>query len=132
MAKTAAMRDGAPAPSSLRPVRIGFLGAGCRPAASPGRVDRLGQDPDVGQVPVVVVEVEPVTDDELVGDGEAAVIGLERDHLAAELAQQHGRADAGRAAIFHPFHQGDDRSAGVQDVVEQQHVAAGDVGRTTR
>jgi len=86
------------------------------------------QDPDVRQVPVVVVVVEPVSDHELVGDREAAVVRLDRNFLATDLAEQDRRADAPRTPILHPLDERGEGVAGVEDVVEQEHVAPRDLG----
>src|SRR5262252_2993964 len=54
---------------------------------------------NVGQVAKLVVVIEPVADYEDVGNGETAVIGLERHGLPALLAKQHGDAERSRLQL---------------------------------
>ena len=51
------------------------------------------QHPDIRQVPILVVIVESITDDKRIGDDKPAVVGLERNDLAAHLAEKDGGPD---------------------------------------
>ena len=45
-------------------------------------------------MPVIIIEIQSVTDDEHIGDRETAVIGLDRDFLPTDLVQEHRGPDA--------------------------------------
>jgi hypothetical protein len=82
----------------------------------------------VGQVPEALVEVEPVAHEELVRDGEADVANGQVLHEApvGAVEQGHGGERGGRpqrerlAEVV-------ERQAGVDDVLDDQDVPAGDL-----
>jgi hypothetical protein len=88
----------------------------------------LSDDMQVGQVPVALVEVEPVADEELVGDREADVPDRQVLHdppvrpvEERDGGERRGRAQRQRAAEVV------ERQAGVDDVLDEQDVPAGDL-----
>ena len=87
------------------------------------------QDGQVGQIAVHVAVVQPVADDEGVGDVEADEVRLHGHLAAVRLPQQDRRADARRAQVVDLRQQLPKRVARVENVVDQQHVAAANVGR---
>ena len=65
-------------------------------AVDPG-VDLRLEDADVAQVPVQLAVVEPVADDELVGDREADVVDRDLDQAAGGLVEQGADPERRRA-----------------------------------
>src|SRR5262249_35932146 len=97
--------------------------------SAPGARLLVSEYPDERQVAVIVVVIQAIADHEDVGDDESAVIGLDGDDLAANLAEEYGGADGCGTPVLDMLDQGGEGLSGVEDVVEQQDVAAGDVGR---
>lgn len=71
--------------------------------------------------------VHAVADDEEIRAFEADVLGHDRFHHLARLVQQHRHRDAAGAAIDHQFLGEGERAPRFQNVIDDQHVAAGDV-----
>src|SRR5439155_1033696 len=88
----------------------------------------LSEDGEVGQVAILVVVVQPVTDDKGIGDVEAKVVRLQGDGLPTELAEQHHDADGQRAEVAQVADKMGKRVARIEDVVQQQDVTAANVG----
>ena len=85
------------------------------------------QHADIRQVAVVVGIVESVADNELVRDREAAKIGLQALTVAILLVEEGDRGDAGGVARGEELAQIFHRQAGVDDVLDDDDMAAGDV-----
>ena len=82
---------------------------------------------EVGQVAPALVEVEAVADEELVGDGEADVVDREVfDQAAIGPVEQRDDAQARRLAQAEQLAEVVQRQAGVDDVLDEQHVEPGD------
>src|SRR5437763_7449326 len=81
----------------------------------------------VGQIPVPLAEVEAVPDHELVRDLEAGVADADVDLAAGRLRQERADLQRGRVARLEHPHQVRQRQAGIDDVLDDQHVAALDV-----
>ena len=81
---------------------------------------------DVGQVAVLLGVVETVADHEPVLDREADVVHLHVDLAAARFAQQAGGAQRAGTAGQQDFLQVMQGQAGVDDVFDDDHVAAFD------
>ena len=80
------------------------------------------------ELPERAVEIEPVADDEDIGDLEADEVGLDR-HLPAPLfAEEDERPHAGRSPLLHRRDDRLHRSAGVEDVVDDKNVLTGQIG----
>src|SRR5690554_87638 len=75
---------------------------------------------DIGQVAIQLRVVEPVSDDELIGDLESDELGMDFDLAALGLVQQ----DAGRkrpgAALPQTFQQVVERAATVDDIFDHE------------
>ena len=87
------------------------------------------QNSDTGEVSVALGEIQAVADDELVRDLETDEVGLELHFAARFLVEQHTAAEARGFQL--PSELGDERQgfAGIEDVVDDQHVAVFDVQR---
>ena len=83
-------------------------------------------DGHVGEVAVALGVVEAVADREAVGDLEADVAGREVDAQALRLGQQGADLQRGRIARLQVAHQVLQGEAGVDDVLDDQHVAVFD------
>src|SRR6478752_8180618 len=99
---------------------------GARFAAS--AVDVRGEGADRGEVAVATVVVQAVTHDELVRDVEPDVAHLDRHLLGLRLAEGGHDLQAGGVAAAQVADQVRQGQAGVDDVLDDQHVPAGDVG----
>lgn len=88
----------------------------------------LFEDPDIGEIAVVVGVVQAVTDDELIRDAEAEVIGLEGVGLASFLFQETDGFERSRVAGAEEIFQVIQRQTGVDDVFHEDDMPAGDVG----
>ena len=91
------------------------------------RVNGLLQGNNLGQVSIVIVEIEAVPDNELVRDLEADVVdgGLLGDR--AFLSEEDTRFHTGRAHLVEEGDNFAESAAAVEDVVEEEDVAAADV-----
>src|SRR3954462_9020984 len=87
-------------------------------------VDLGLQGADVGQVPVALGVVQAVADDELVRDVEADVAHRDLDLDRVGFAQQRADLEAGRLPAAEVLQQPGQGEAGVDDVLEHQHVLA--------
>lgn len=101
---------------------------------APGRSGPLGgvleigfEDADAGEVAVAFGEIETVADDEFIGDGETHEVGLEFDLATTTFIEEHASADAGGVEFLDHGDDGGDGFAGVEDVVDEEDVAVGDV-----
>ena len=92
---------------------------------------RIGKHADEGQVPIFIVEVEAVADDEFIRDFEPREIWLERHDLSADFPQEDARSYGRRPAFLHMLVDHTDRPAGIENIVEQQNVPIRD-GRQAR
>src|SRR3954451_23083157 len=90
-------------------------------------VDVRRQGPHEGQVPVALGVVEAVADDELRVDVEAHVLDVDVDLGGRGLAQQRADLYRGRAARAEVGDEPGQGQPGVDDVLDDQHVATGDV-----
>ena len=82
----------------------------------------------VGQVPVALLEVEPVADEQLVGDGEADVAHGEVVHEPAVRPVEEGhRGQRGRLPEPERLAEVVERQARVDHVLDDQDVPAGDL-----
>src|SRR5699024_4137083 len=90
-------------------------------------VDARVQRAHVGQVAVALGVVQAVADDELVGDVESDVRDVELRGQGVGLAQQGDDLERPRVAVAKVLHQPRQGEAGVDDVLEDHHVAALDV-----
>ena len=84
-------------------------------------------DADKGQVAIILVEVEPVAEDEFVRDGEAAV--MDGDHRLAPFGfvEQGTDLQAARLAELEQFQHRGDGMTTVDDVLDQKDVPVADV-----
>src|ERR1017187_5201985 len=96
------------------------------PASAPAGVGAV--EVDRAEVPVPLVDVEPVADHELRGDMEAHVTQIEGHALLPLLHQQGADLETRRAARLEVPAEGVEGEAAVDDVLDHQHVAAGQVG----
>ena len=82
---------------------------------------------DVGKIAVIVGIVQPVADDELVWNLKAADVGLEALVVAGRLVEEgdsrDGRGLSRRKQFLEIVH----GKAGVDDILDDDHVAARDV-----
>src|SRR3954447_16627989 len=92
------------------------------------RIDGRREGPYAAQVAVALVVVQAVADDEGVRDVEADVLHVDRHLLGLRLAEQREDLDRGWAARVQVRHQPREGQSGVDDVLDDQHVAAADVG----
>ena len=83
------------------------------------------QDADVRQVAVVVGVVEAVADDKFVGDLEAAHVGLVALRVPCRLVEEGDGRDGRGIARAEELAQVLHREAGVDDVFDDDDVAAG-------
>src|SRR5262249_44764027 len=67
------------------------------------------------------------SDDELVGDFKSDIVNMRLLRRRPVLAQQHAALHAGSAELAQDGHDELDGSAAVEDVVDEQHMAATDV-----
>src|SRR6478609_5622564 len=108
------------------PAGVALLGVD-RTAPTSG-VDVRGEGADDPQVAVLLRVVEAVADDELVGDVEADVLHVHLHLGRLRLAQQGADLHRGRVAGLEVGLDPGQGQPGVDDVLDDQHVAAGDVG----
>jgi hypothetical protein len=82
----------------------------------------------VREVPVALVEVEAVADEELVGDGEADVAyGQILDEAPVRPVEERRGGERGRGAERERLAEVVERQAGVDDVLDDHDVAPGDL-----
>src|SRR6202012_5567838 len=92
-------------------------------------VDVGGESTDKGQVTVPLGVVEPVSDHEVIAYVEAGVGDVDVPGPGRSgLAQQGATPDRGRPARLQVPDQPGQGEAGVDDVLDDQHVPAGNVG----
>ena len=80
------------------------------------------QDADVLEITVSLGVVETVTDDEVVGDGKANVIALDGLQTTRRLVKQRCQTERFRAALAKNPQKIVRREAGVEDVLDEDHV----------
>src|SRR5690625_467341 len=97
-------------------------------SAISGLVDRALEHAHVGKIAVGLRVIEAVADHELIGDVEADVLHVDVHPRGVGLAQQGGDLDALGSARAQIRQQPLQSQPGVDDVLDDQHVAAGDVG----
>jgi hypothetical protein len=84
---------------------------------------------EVGQVPVPLVEIEAVADEEFVRNGEPDVPERQVvDEPAVRAVEERRGGEGARLAQAQRLHQPVQRQTGVHDVLDQQDVLTGDVG----
>src|SRR4029453_10369422 len=83
----------------------------------------------VGQVAIGIVIVEAVTNNEHVGDFKADIVGPKGDLLLPFFQHEHSGADRPWAALVEQRNHFEQRVARVEDVIDDQHVAASDFGK---
>src|SRR5699024_9191726 len=91
-------------------------------------VDVRGEGGHVAQVAVALRVVQTVAHDELVGDVEAGPPGVDLDLGGVRLAQQGEDLDGRRRAGLEVGPDPGEGQAGVDDVLDDEHVLVGDVG----
>jgi len=87
---------------------------------------------DVGQVAALFVVIQAVAHHEIIGDGEAQVIDGDVHLVPLGLVQQGAHLQAARLAVQQQLTHGADGVTRVDDVVDQDHVPAADVGLVVR
>ena len=90
------------------------------------RVDLGAQDAHEAQVAVALAVVEPVADDELVGDLEAHVVHRDVHEAPRGLVEQGADPERGRALAAQVADEVVERQPGVDDVLDEQDVLVGD------
>ena len=85
-------------------------------------------DGHVGQVAVLLEQVQAVAEDELVGDLLADVVGVDVDLSSGGLVQECAGLDASGTLGLDVIHQELQGIAGVNDILDDQDVAVGHVG----
>ena len=85
------------------------------------------QNANVGEIAVVICVIEAVADDEFVGDLEAAHVGLVALRVPRRLVEEGDGRDGRGIARAEELAQVLHREAGVDDVFDDDDVAAGDV-----
>lgn len=85
-------------------------------------VDFRTQHADIRQVPILFGIVKAVTDDELIRNREAEIIHMQRHAAALRLIQQRGDMQRGRAAAEQILLEERERHAGIDDILDDQHV----------
>src|SRR5256886_6489060 len=103
----------------------GNAGQGTAPVTSP--CQQAGVLVDRGQVAVPLADVEPVADDEVGWDPEPDVAQVEVVALEPFLQEQRAHLERRRPARREVLPQVGQREAGVDDVLDDQDVAAGEV-----
>src|SRR3990170_1688865 len=96
---------------------------GCRSGSASVAVGLGAQRADVREVPVLLGEVQPVADDEVRRDLEAAVAHVDLDPLDAGLPEQGADLQTRRATAAQVLEEVVQREARVHDVLDEQHVA---------
>src|SRR5436190_1513616 len=86
------------------------------------------QGADVAEVPVQLVVVQAVADHELVGDVPADVLHVDVHPQGLGLAEQGADGDGGGVAGGEVGGEPGQGEPGVDDLVDDQHVAPADVG----
>lgn len=72
-------------------------------------------------------DIHAIADHKQIGTDEADVLGLERLRQLSRLLQKHRDSDAGGAALLHQLFGEGDGAARFEDVIDEEHVAAGDI-----
>ena len=85
-------------------------------------------DGHVGQVAVLLEQIQAVAEDELVGDLLADVVGVDVDLSSGGLVQECAGLDASGTLGLDVVHQELQGVAGVNDILDDQDVAVGHVG----
>jgi hypothetical protein len=78
-------------------------------------------------VPILIIEVEAIADDEGIRDGETAVVGLDWHNLATDLSKQDGCPDGRGPPVLEMLGESTQGLARVEDIVEKENVAPGDI-----
>src|SRR2546423_12912795 len=79
------------------------------------------------QVAISLGEVESVADNEELGNGKTDIVGADSFNAARSLFQQHAGFDSARLQLPHFAQHAMQGSAGIEDVVHQQHVTSANV-----
>ena len=83
--------------------------------------------PDVGEVACESVDVESVSDDEFVGDGESYIFGIDVVAASLGLVEERGHSDRCGIHGFEVVDKAADGGAGIYDVLHNDDVASGDI-----
>jgi hypothetical protein len=86
----------------------------------------FGVESDVGDVSVDFGVVHAVADDELVGDFESDVVGLDGDEAALGFVEAGGDLEGGGLVLEHEAAEVGEGEAGVEDVFDEDDVLAFD------
>lgn len=87
------------------------------------------KDADGGEVAVTFGEIETVTDDETVGDLKPHEVGFELNFTPAFFVEEDAGAHAGGILFFDQIDDDRESFPGVEDVVDEEDVAASDIER---
>jgi hypothetical protein len=79
-------------------------------------------------VAILVIVVEAIAYDEGIRDDKPTVIGLDRHDLTTDLAKKDGCANRGGTSVLEVLGEGTQGLPRVEDIVEKQDIAAGNVG----
>lgn len=90
------------------------------------------QDGDIGQIAILIIEIEAIAYHEGVGNGESAIIGLQGNLLPPFFSQKNCHAQGGHFQTAQMMDQVMQGLARVENVVEQEHMAAAQIGRHLR
>lgn len=81
---------------------------------------------DVGQVAVLMVEVHPISDDELVWDIETNVVGVDSHDSPGRLVKQGAGAEAGGLLARYALHEIIQRATAVHNVLDKKAMPPAD------
>ena len=89
------------------------------------------QDIDILEIASHFIVIQPVTNNEGVGDGQADIVELDILGIGLRLEQQGADLDLLRLVLFELFSQCDDGVAGIDDILDHDDAASGDIARET-
>src|SRR2546423_2527460 len=81
------------------------------------------QNSNAREIPIALVVVEPVTDDEFVLDFKAEIIGVHRAVARFLFTEEHTDFHAERSGGFELLANGRERVTAIEDVVENQNMS---------
>src|SRR2546430_16246882 len=79
----------------------------------------------VRKLPIILGVIDAIADHEMIGNGEAEVIDHHRRLPPGWLVQKGAEPDTGRPFLAEMFEQPGARSSRVNDVLDDQHILAG-------
>jgi len=83
-----------------------------------------GQRPNLFQTAILTFVIKAIADDEFIGDPEAGPVGLDRNFVTAALFEEDADFHVGGAKHLQARGEGGEGAAGVEDVVDDEDVAA--------